>query len=117
MYCRECNHNWPDDYENCPICAKPLRDPNNPDTGEWMLLGSVLDKVSSDFAREVLASYKIPAVVISRSGFFGNAGLTFNTFYKPGSSLFEVFVPGDHRQEAAGILKMALGDQWQEKDT
>jgi len=116
MFCRECNHNWPDEYDTCPICSHPLEDANAPGESEWILLGSILDKMSADFAREVLASYEIPAVVISRSGFFGTVGLTLNTFYKPGSHLFEVSVPREHREEASGILQMAIGDQWQASD-
>ena len=113
MYCPVCKNEWSDEFVDCPICS---RDMTESGPVEWVLLGSVQDKVSADFAREVLASYKIPAVVISKSGFFGNVGLTFNMFYKPGSYLFEVMVPDDQTEEAAGILEMALGDRWERKE-
>jgi len=80
-------------------------------------LGSLGDNISADFAREVLASYEIPAVIISRSGFFGQVGLTFNRFYKPGSSLFELSVPEAFVEEAAEVLNMTLGDQWQREES
>ncbi len=77
-----------------------------------MRIGAITDGFSADFAHEVLASYDIPAVVISKSGFFGQAGLTLNTFYKAGANLFEVSVPEDFVEEACGVLEMALGDKW-----
>lgn len=114
MYCQVCKNEWSDEFTECPICSRDLASADT--EPEWILLGAVMDKVSADFAREVLASYKIPAVVISKSGFFGNVGLTLHTFYKPGSSLFEVTVLKEHVEEAAGVLDMALGDRWQKKD-
>lgn len=114
MFCPECKNEWGDEYVECPICSRDFDDPGS---DQWVLLGSIRDKLSADFAREVLASYKIPAVVISKSGFFGNIGLTLNTFYKPGSSLFEVSVPMSLAEDAKGILEMALGDSWLTNET
>jgi hypothetical protein len=82
------------------------------DTAAWVKIGSIADCLSADFAREVLCSYEIPAVVISRSGFFGQAGLTLTRFYKSGASLFEVSVPSDVIEEACGVLDMTLGETW-----
>ncbi|RKX25265.1 MAG: hypothetical protein DRP45_06350 [Candidatus Zixiibacteriota bacterium] len=79
----------------------------------WVLVGSIGDQMSADFAKEVLGSYKIPAVVISKSGYFGQMGLTLTNIYKPGQGLFEVSVPENHVPEAVGILDMVLGDNWQ----
>jgi hypothetical protein len=98
----------------CPVCSGELT--AGKEQNEWTLLGTIRDKVSADFAKEVLSSYEIPAVVISKSGFFGQAGLTFNTFYKAGSSLFEISVPTEHVQEAREILNMTVGDNWQRKE-
>jgi hypothetical protein len=83
------------------------------DDQAWIVLGHVLDKFSADFAREVLTSYEIPNVVISRSGFFGNIGLPLNPIYRSESAAFEVSVPADQAEEAEELLAMALGDQWQ----
>ena len=74
------------------------------------------DKLSADFAEETLKSYEIPAVVISRSGFFGTVGLPLNPLYSTKSPAFEIRVPEAHVNEAAGILDMALGEKWQRKE-
>jgi len=100
----------------CPVCSHELeRKPSEPEI-PWVLVGFIGDKVSADYAREVLISYEIPTVVISKSGFFGQAGLTLPSFYKPESNLFEVSVPADCVEEAVGVLNMVLGDQWKKKE-
>jgi hypothetical protein len=72
--------------------------------------------MSADYAKETLGSYEIPAVVISKSGFFGQAGLTFHSFYKNEAHLFEVSVPVEFIEEAVGVLDMVLGDKWRRKE-
>lgn len=113
-YCPVCKTEWEAPLKECPVCAGALS--TGEDESGWTLLGSIRDKMSADFAQEVLKSYEIPAVVISKSGFFGQAGLTFNTFYKAGSSLFEISVPTELVQEAEEILNMTVGDSWQRKE-
>ncbi len=110
MYCPECKTEWQQSMTNCPVCSHELSGATG---SEWTLLGSVSDKMSADFARETLLSYEIPAVVISKSGFFGQAGLTFNNFYQPGSGLFEISIPSEHVPEATEVMNMVLGDRWQ----
>ena len=61
-------------------------------------------------------SYNIPAVIISKSGFFGDIGLPLGTFYKPGVGLFEVSVPKEYVEETEDILNMILGEKWQRID-
>jgi hypothetical protein len=102
---------------DCPTCASELTaEPESADRSSWVALGSIEDRFSADYARAVLDSYEIPAVVISKSGFFGQIGLTFHSFYKSGSLLFEVSVPAEFVEEAAGVLDMALGDKWNRKE-
>jgi hypothetical protein len=98
------------------VCSHELEKRDQPDESGWVLLGFVRDKMSADYAKEVLTSYDIPAVVISKSGFFGQAGLTLTGFYKGDSQLFEVSVPRDMVEEAVGIMDMVLGDQWLRKE-
>ncbi len=101
----------------CPVCSHELEasEPGAKKT-PWVLVGYIGDKMSADYAREVLISYEIPTVVISKSGFFGQAGLTLQSFYKPEAQLFEVSVPSDCIEEAVGVLNMVLGDQWRKKE-
>ena len=53
--------------------------------------------------------------IFSKSGFFGDAGLTLNPFYKQESGTYEVKVPNSYIEEAADILDMILGDKWQKE--
>jgi hypothetical protein len=100
--------------EECPICGRDLNEPSDP--GEWTMIGAVADKLSADFARETLSTYEIPAVVMSKSGFFGNIGLTLTSFYGGGPELFEISVPASYIEEASELLAMTLGDKWQRKE-
>jgi hypothetical protein len=101
----------------CPICSAELtQEVEEESQGAWVKLGAIEDRFSADYARAVLDSYDIPAVVISKSGFFGQVGLTFHSFYKSGSLLFEVSVPVEYVEEAAGVLDMAIGDKWRRKE-
>ncbi|UCE25301.1 MAG: hypothetical protein JSU74_04460 [Candidatus Zixiibacteriota bacterium] len=102
-----------DDTANCYICGHELEQSQE---SQWVMVGEIEDKLSADFGKEVLKSYNIPAVVFSRSGFFGDIGLPLNPFYKPGSARFEVSVPEEFSEEAADILELTLGAKWHRKE-
>ena len=114
VFCPVCKTEWEEGVTECPVCSRELgkTDAELSDSA-WVLLGYISDSISADYAREVLKSYEIPAVVISKSGFLGQAGLTLPGFYKAGSQLFEVSAPEDCVEEATGVLDMVLGDKWQ----
>lgn len=113
VFCPECNIRLKGEPEKCYICGGEVV--ADDDSG-WILLGIVEDKVFADLARETLKSCDIPAVVISRSGFFGNVGLPLNPFYQPKTAAFEISVPVACRTEATEVLDMTLGDKWQRKE-
>ena len=112
-YCPVCKAEVDDDADNCCICGHEF---DKDEAVKWITLGEIEDKLSADFAKEVLTTYNIPVVIFSRSGFFGNIGLPLNPFYKPGSALFEVSVPKDYSEEASDVLEMTLGDKWHRKE-
>jgi hypothetical protein len=113
-YCPVCKAEWMPPIEDCPICGRGLDETSEP--GEWTLIGAVADKLSADFARETLSTYDIPAVVMSKSGFFGNIGLTLTSFYNGKQGLFEISVPAECSEEASELLAMTLGEKWQRKE-
>ncbi len=82
----------------------------------WILLGKIRDVTSAEYARETLKSYEIPAVLISESGFFGQAGLNLPSLYGKNKGLFQIFVLKDDTDEAVEILNMILGDNWEKAD-
>ena len=112
-FCPECNAPLEGNPDRCYICGSPVV---SDEDSKWVLVGIVQSKVFADMARETLKSCEIPAVVLSRSGFFGNVGLPLNPFYKSESAAFEVSVPTEFYEEAIEVLDATLGDKWQRKE-
>lgn len=113
VFCPACKAEWPDNVTECPICGREL---GEREAETWVLIGFVEDKLSADFAKETMSAYEIPVVVVSKSGFFGNVGLTLTEFYSGKSGQFEVSVPSSHAEEARELLAMTLGAKWQRKE-
>lgn len=111
-YCPKCETDWENGTSECPVCSTELVESKELSAG-WTVLGYIEDKMSADFAVETLKTYGIPAVVISKSGFFGEVGLTLNPFYSSKSAQFQISVPIDDVPEACDALDMTLGDKWQ----
>ncbi len=77
------------------------------------MLGIIEEQPFADLARETLRSLNIPAVIVSRSGFFGNVGLPLNSVFDNGKlGVFEISVPLEFIEEATEALDMTLGDKW-----
>jgi len=114
VFCPECNTELEGDPSHCYLCGHTLKGDKNKD--EWVMIGTVENKIMADFVKETLMSGKIPAVVLSRSGFFGNAGLPLNPIYSTGEASFEISVPESYSSEAAELLDMTLGEKWHKKD-
>jgi len=117
VFCPGCNREWEEGLTECPVCGTELFNENGGTKDHWVQIGVIEDKLSADFAAEALKSYEIEAVIISKSGFFGDIGLTLNPFYSRKSPLFEISVRSDDVEEARGILDMVLGEKWHRLDT
>lgn len=113
-FCPVCKAEWQEETSACPICGKDM--PKMADDDTWTMIGEIEDTLSADFARETLATYDIPAVIVSRSGYFGQIGLTLTAFYSGKQALFEVRVPTGCVDEATELLEMTLGDKWHRKE-
>jgi len=116
--CPNCNENFNDSLKTCPICKVNLIDSEDFESFEenWVIVGRVKDQTTSEYARETLESYDIPAVIISESGFFGQAGLNLPSPSGANLGFFQIHVPRELKDEAADILKMILGDSWEKED-
>lgn len=113
VFCPECKNELPDGTTECYICGHDLSDTQETD---WVMLGAIDNKLYADFAKETLTSYGIPAVVISKDGFFGSIGLPLRPFYDSKSAPFEILVPVAYCKEAIEILDMTVGDKWHKKE-
>ncbi len=112
-FCPVCKSEITAETETCTACNAKIE---NYGENNWVMIGSVEDKISSDYAEETLKSYNIPVVVISNSGFFGTAGLALNPFHGSSQGMFEISVPDEFIEEAVGILDMILSSSWVKKD-
>jgi hypothetical protein len=114
VYCPVCNAELSNEMQTCFVCGHDSENSSEIDE-EWIVLGIIEDKLHADLAKETLKSCNIPAVIFSRSGFFGNIGLMFNPFYSDHSPAFEIQVPENYIEEAANVLDSTLGEKWQRK--
>ena len=110
--CPECKTLLEDGESRCHVCGAQ----NDSEASQWVLLGTIEDKISADFAQETLRSYEIPVVVFSRSGFYGNIGLPLHNVFASHLGTFEISVRADDVEEAVDLLDMTLGDRWQRKE-
>jgi len=106
--CPKCKTELDSAAVSCNVCGWET-DENQ--TG-WTVIGSVDDRLMADLARETLQSLGIPAVIRSRDGFFGDAGLVFTPFFKQSEARYPVSVPTAHRAEAIEALEATLGDKY-----
>lgn len=114
MFCPVCKTKLTQETQTCYVCGNEI-EPDESENDIWVVLGIIDDKLHADLAEETLKSCKIPAVVFSKSGFFGNIGLFLNPFYTNASPAFEVSVPSDYLEEATDILDMTLGNKFHRK--
>lgn len=113
-YCPVCKTELAEDMQTCYVCGGDPR-MENMENQEWVVLGTIDDKLHADFGEETLKSCHIPVVVMSKSGFFGNIGLFLNPMYTDTSSAFEISVPEQYLEEATDILDMTLGTKFHRK--
>ncbi|MDF1544832.1 MAG: hypothetical protein P1R58_06980 [bacterium] len=111
MLCPKCKSELSEGATSCFVCNTKIGD--GAEAGRaWSLAGYIGDKITADFANETLLSFEIPSVVISKSGFFGNAGLALTSFFGDSDQLFEISVPSHLVEEATEILNNTLGSGW-----
>lgn len=110
MLCPKCKHELDEELTSCPICGNDVDQVRT----DWVAVGHIEDKISADFVRATLESYEIPSVVVSRGGFFGSAGLPLMPFFASQPMAFEISVPSPFVEETIEILRMTLGERWQQ---
>lgn len=109
--CPVCNSEIAEQTTTCPICNSDLES-DQENGGKWLVLGLFKDQVSAGLAHEALLNADIPAVLFSKAGFFGAAGLAMNQFYSPSEGLYEISVPKQAHEDATDIVNAVMGGQW-----
>jgi hypothetical protein len=112
MQCPKCNIDLVNGAEDCHICGWETETVQP----EWVEIGSVDNRMMADLARETLKSMGIVAVVMSRDGFFGDAGLVFSPFFKAGGARYTIRVAAAQKDEAEETLQMTIGEQFHRGD-
>ena len=83
---------------------------------DWVVIGEAENRTIAEFAVNGLRSYDIPAVLDSRPGFLGSAGLALRSMRTGKVETFKIMVPGEFQEEAEEMIKMFLGGKT-ESDT
>lgn len=108
MQCPKCNSELSEEVTICYICGAQISEQEV----KWVCVGYVDNVASAGLVEETMKSCNIPAVIISKSGFFGSVGLTLNPFFSSASAQFEIKVPSTFIEEATEVLDATLGDNW-----
>lgn len=91
-----------------------INDDQSEDFGQrihWVVIGEAPDRTTAEFAVNGLKSYGIPAVMDSKPGVLGSAGLKLRSFYSGKLETFKIMVPGEHEKEALELVKMFLDNK------
>ena len=77
----------------------------------WVVVGETESRTLAEFAVDGLKSYEIPAVLDSRPGVLGIAGLPMRSIRDGHLEKFKIMVPEEFSEEAVDLVKMFLGSE------
>lgn len=75
----------------------------------WVAVGEVPNRTLAEFAVNGLKSYDIPAIIDSRPGFLGTAGMQLRSLRTGKVDMFRILVPAEYEEEAKEVVKIFLG--------
>lgn len=75
----------------------------------WVAVGEAPNRTVAEFAVNGLKSYDIPAVIDSRPGFLGTAGMELRSLRTGKVDMFQILVPAEYEEEAKEVVKIFLG--------
>jgi hypothetical protein len=82
----------------------------------WVVIAEAVNRTVAEFAVNGLKSYDIPAVIDSRAGFLGSAGLQLRSMRTGKVEKFKILVPSEYEEEAAEVVKIFLGEDNPDSD-
>lgn len=77
---------------------------------QWEVVAETTDRTQAEFAVSGLKAYDIPAVIDSRAGVFGSAGLKMHAIYSGRLEKFKILVPADRADEARDLVPQFISD-------
>jgi hypothetical protein len=75
----------------------------------WVVIGETESRTVAEFAVNGLKSYEIPAVIDSRSGVLGSAGLRMRSLRTGKMDTFHILVPPEFEEEGSEVIKIFIG--------
>jgi hypothetical protein len=75
----------------------------------WVMVGEAPNRTIAEFAVNGLQSYDIPAIIDSRPGFLGTAGMQLRSLRTGKVDMFRILVPAEYEEEAKEVVKIFLG--------
>jgi hypothetical protein len=75
----------------------------------WVAVGEAPNRTVAEFAVNGLKSYDIPAIIDSRPGFLGTAGMQLRSLRTGKVDMFRILVPAEYEEEAKEVVKIFLG--------
>jgi hypothetical protein len=78
---------------------------------QWVVIAQLASRMMAEFVVNGLKAHDIPAVLDSRAGFLGTAGLSLQAFVSGNAEDHKVLVPAQFEEEAREVVEMFLGDE------
>lgn len=77
----------------------------------WVVIGETESRTVAEFAVNGLKSYEIPAVLDSRAGVLGSAGLSMRSLRTGKLETFRILVPPEFAEEGSEVIKIFIGGE------
>ena len=122
-FCPKCRYEYKEGIATCPDCeealvaALPMAEEDSADEEivyeDWIPIARLTSHDLAEMLEEGLRAEKIPAVVLSSTGHFGQLGQLGVTAFRPVGGAFSLMVPREYATAADRAAAVILGDQWE----
>ena len=122
MFCPRCGYEYNPGIKTCPDCnidlvvSLPTEKEKQMDTEEeyknWVQLARLNSQYFAEMVLEGLHSKKIPAVIKSETGHFGQTG-QMGVAFRPVGGGYSLYVPYDFIKDANNEAAVILGEEWE----
>jgi hypothetical protein len=77
----------------------------------WIVIGETESRTVAEFAINGLKAYEIPAVLDSRAGALGSAGLSMRSLRTGKLETFRILVPPEFAEEGSEVINIFIGGE------
>ena len=122
MHCPKCGYEYREGILTCPDCDEDLveeplekagdRTSDESDSYDWINIARLTSWETAEMLIEALRTKGIPAVVLSKSGHFGQFGAIPVAAMASGKGGYLIWVPAEFVSDADREAEMILGEEW-----